>query len=519
MHREALLFPGTAYILAQMPLNLENTLKTGPSGAAESRLRPYLPWIVAGGVAHIIAAWWSLGPHQFDEHFQILEFLSYKLGTTPEKQLPWEFSEQIRPWIQVAFLYELARLDQLVGITDPILMERTFRLVLAGLGFASSLGISFALRGLFRTERFFRWLIIAQCLYWPVVYVHARLSAEALGATVFVFGLYAAMLGNGRLRRIVLSGGLLGVAFMIRFQLGFAIAGLGLYLLLRERWTVTQMLTWIAGFAASVMLCVAVDVWGYGGFVFTPWRYFAVNIMEGRAAEFGLQPVWWYVPEIAAWLVPPFSIAVMAGALWFFVRHRWHVVTWIVVPFLAAHLAVGHKEFRFLFSLVTFVPFFFLLPAERLYESPKRWLRSIGASGTWAYAAVAAVLLLPMTTHTAKLPMRYFMHVNEHHRDGYSPLWKDREPMGLTGLQVYFYRPTDYAPERIDAWGELERASSERPLVFYHLGDELPPAAGAARGRCTAAVRTVPDIAFTVGVAHLISPDLHWTLFECNPAR
>ena len=147
-----------------------------------------------------------------------------------------------------------------------------------------------------------------------------------------------------------------------------------------------------------------------------------------------------------------------------------------------------------------------------------RRLRLAGLSGPWAYATVAVLLLLPMTAHTAKLPARYFVHVSNRYREGYSPMWKEREPMELTGIPVYWYRPTVYSPERIDDWRELERASSTREVVFFHPADDLPPEAGAAQGRCVPRVRTVPEVLFRLGLADLIAADLHWTLFECGPS-
>src|SRR5512133_3566523 len=41
-----------------------------------------------------------------DEHYQILEYMSLKLGITSAADLPWEFRAQARPWLQ-PFLYFL----------------------------------------------------------------------------------------------------------------------------------------------------------------------------------------------------------------------------------------------------------------------------------------------------------------------------------------------------------------------------------------------------------------------------
>jgi hypothetical protein len=47
-----------------------------------------------------VAAWRSKGIWHFDEFFQILEPLNFKLGRVGESSLPWEFRAHIRPWLQ-----------------------------------------------------------------------------------------------------------------------------------------------------------------------------------------------------------------------------------------------------------------------------------------------------------------------------------------------------------------------------------------------------------------------------------
>ena len=49
---------------------------------------------------YIITAFFSVGYHQLDEHYQILEFANYKLGLTYPGYLAWEFDAHIRPSLQ-----------------------------------------------------------------------------------------------------------------------------------------------------------------------------------------------------------------------------------------------------------------------------------------------------------------------------------------------------------------------------------------------------------------------------------
>src|ERR1700755_2465182 len=63
--------------------------------------------ILAGIV--LVTAWFSELFYFPDEHYQVLEFMSYKLGITPAADLPWEFSARIRPWFQPLVYFLIAK--------------------------------------------------------------------------------------------------------------------------------------------------------------------------------------------------------------------------------------------------------------------------------------------------------------------------------------------------------------------------------------------------------------------------
>jgi len=484
-----------------------------------SRDRQIAIWVAIGVVVHLTAAWFSLGSHHVDEHFQILEFLNYKLGGTPGSALPWEFPAHIRPWIQIWFMLGIVRFDHAFGITDPIAIERTFRLLFSVLGLASGLLLATNARPLLRNERSYRWLIIAQVLYWPLVYMHARISSEALGTTLLLFGLCATLAKSKRLYLTAIGGCLLGFALMVRFQLAFSVAGLAAYLVLIERGQARRLLVWIAALAFAMAVGVACDAWGYGEIVFTPLRYFKANILEGRATHWGVHPVWWYFPKIILWLLPPFSLMILGGAGWFFLTLRKHAFTWVTLPLLLGHMAVSHKETRFLFPLLPFAPIFFLTLVERLGAAKSAALRAVAGRATGAYAVCGAIVLAPMTFRPPTLQTRYWLYVHDVIGDNYAPLWWHLEPMELAKLPVYYYRPRNYKPQRIHSFAELAARSSTAEVMFYWDDVELPADAGALNGRCRRIFCTVPELALRYHVDRIIDDDAKQALFMCGPDK
>jgi hypothetical protein len=57
-------------------------------------------WLLVSLALHLLAAIFSTGYQNSDEHFQILEFLNAFLGRTPVATLPIEYARMIRPWFQ-----------------------------------------------------------------------------------------------------------------------------------------------------------------------------------------------------------------------------------------------------------------------------------------------------------------------------------------------------------------------------------------------------------------------------------
>ena len=97
---------------------------------------------VVSFVVHILSAWFNEGFHQFDEHFQIIEFASYKRGGTPIEALPWEFSARIRPAMQPAIAFAVFEAMNSIGVYQPFRAMFILRLISALLGLATALAIT-----------------------------------------------------------------------------------------------------------------------------------------------------------------------------------------------------------------------------------------------------------------------------------------------------------------------------------------------------------------------------------------
>ena len=125
-------------------------------------------------LTHLICSYCSVGYHSSDEYFQILEFLSFKLGKTPQADLPVEFAEQMRPWLQPAFYYGLVRGMQGLGIQTPAIWVGGFRLFCSLVGWMSLVLMGACSRFWFKNLRAQKFCLAAIGLLWFLPALHAR---------------------------------------------------------------------------------------------------------------------------------------------------------------------------------------------------------------------------------------------------------------------------------------------------------------------------------------------------------
>lgn len=365
-----------------------------------------------GMAVYTLTAWRSEGYHHPDEYFQILEFANYRLGRTPADGLPWEFEAQIRPGLQPMLAFASIRVAEAAGVDNPFTQAFLLRLLSGWLClWLFFLWAKFLEK---RNPNWGNWLRLAAVLLWFVPYLSVRFSSENWAGLSFGFGLLLLLtagkgrgsaranptpgpsLGGGGRRssltseeekdniegvfatsplpigggvesragllqlQLVIAGFLLALSFFFRFQMGFALAGLGAWWVFQSWKPGTRVLTpqWTSlaallfGGALAAALGIWADVWLYGKPVFTAFKYFYANIVQDVAASWGTSPGWYYPVETLLTAVPPVSLVLLTllgFGLW---HERKSALVWCLVPFLLAHTAVGHKELRFVFPML-----------------------------------------------------------------------------------------------------------------------------------------------------------------------
>jgi len=314
--------------------------------------------LVAGLVVQIVSAINAIGYWHPDQQHSIIEFATYKLGITPPELMAREFPEQVRQTLQVYVFLVFYELMGWLHLDDAYTAHTILRVLVSLLNFMLFNYIILRTFGDARKITRYTVLLLAN-FSWAFPYVRTQFSSESLGGFTYFLAIVLYLeLGRRTMStwRASLVGLVLSLAFFFRFQMGFAMIGLGLWLMFLEKTPVRLLAAMTAGFLAGTAFNVFLDSLYYGHFIFTPYKYWDINITQGRATG-KPNSVWNYVGVLSLLLTfPPLSFVLLfflGRGLYEKLRDPYSLS---VIFFLAVHAVVPHKEPRFLFPVLGVLP-------------------------------------------------------------------------------------------------------------------------------------------------------------------
>jgi len=417
------------------------------------------------GLVTVITAWFSDLFYFPDEHFQVLEFMAHKMGVTQASALPWEFQQRIRPWFQPAVYYAIAQPLRSLGIADLFTLSFILRLLTGLFSLAALAAFARALLPTLNSDDEKRFSLRYLPLFGFLPYLFVRTSSETFSAALIAFAV-AAVLNDRSPRRMMLAGLLCGLAFEARYQT--ALMGLGLFawaaIICRAR--LHPLVAFIFGGLVALGVGGLCDRWGYGAWVFPPFDYFNVNIMQGVAAKtFGREPVFAYLYLLPATAFFAITLVVMFAMFAMWVRNPSHAVTWASLPFVLLHVLVAHKEARFLFPLAilaTSFPVLGFASLPRIWSWRHSWAAKAITAMSLAFMAYLAVYPFGVRPH---MPMAKYLYENN--------------PGPVLSFTPAFtsypmYAPADYQPRQVTR-SQLDAELTEGPVMFLSDTPTLPP--------------------------------------------
>ncbi len=313
-------------------------------------------YYLLGLFVFITTAIFSVGFHHPDEYFQILEFASYKLGNTPSNSLAWEFADRIRPTLQPTIAFLALKLFNTIGLINPFTISLILRLITALLAWLVISKISHLLLNQFKTT-IAQTVFVFSCFFlWYVPYTFVRFSSENYSALFFLLGIYILLKQTNSNQNILLPWFLIGVmfgcSFYFRFQMAFAILGVGIWLVFFYKISLKKITALTIAFLIICIANTCIDTWFYNEFVITPWRYFASNIIDNKASNWGVTPCWFYITGFLQQAAPPLSLALLLFIIVGILQNKTHFFSIAFLVFIIGHSIIGHKEMRFMYPII-----------------------------------------------------------------------------------------------------------------------------------------------------------------------
>jgi phosphatidylinositol glycan class B len=472
-----------------------------------------------GLVLILLAAVWSDGFHQSDEHFQTLEFAGWKLGRTPVSDLPWEFGARMRAWLQPALYVAVVRALEAAGMRDPFHQAFVLRLVSGLLAWAALVALTRAAWLLVPGDGPRRWSVRLTWLAFFTPYLAVRTSSESLATSCLVLGLVALVTSLGGRTRpppglLLAAGALFGLAFELRYAVGVMIAGALLWAVFPGGLRMRALAAIALAATAVLALGMLIDRWGYGEWTIPALNYVRINLGQGVAERFGTRPFYGYALLVAKSAVAPVLLPLALGAAVSWLRWPTHPLTAAAAPLVLAHGLIAHKELRFLFPTAPLLPTFLVLAVVRADGTWPSWLASRLPRMLGAVLLTLNVVGLVLLTLTATRPQIGFQrYAWRRNPESFKALILTAEtPWHHGRLPMHFYRPRSLELRHV-----ARLSGAEGPAPFFVVADAFdePAAAGLA---CRALYRPYPPR--LEALVRRLAPRLRaWSLHRCRGVK
>ncbi len=372
--------------------------ETAERGRVSRGDRLPLALLVIAAVPRLVAAVFARGYGMHDDHFFVIEVAQrWREGHRDWLGDPSSYHGLLYPGLHWALFGGLER----IGVTDPQTKMLVVRLLHAGwslltvvYGYRTALALSDA-----RKARICGLLL---ALLWFLPWTSVRNLPETFCHPLLAVAAYRlAGAPSPKRRDLVVAGGLMGLAFVVRFQTAVATAAIAVVLLAQRRPRAV-----LAFGGAAVLFAVAtlgvIDGIGYGRPFSSLLAYVAYNASASNVARFPKGPWYQYAGLLAGALVPPLSVLL----LWGFIRswRRAPLLFWPAVAFLAVHSAYPNKQERFILPVLPFLLVLAMVGWEDFADCSRFWrARPRLAQAVWlAFLAVDLPLLVVQSTTYSK---------------------------------------------------------------------------------------------------------------------
>jgi len=319
--------------------------------------RPLLSILAAALAVRLLSVIWSEGFIHSDDHFDTIAVAWDWLhgGWWGEDgYLRWkhQLSDTIGRFpLYTLLLWAEMKFCQSLGITSLSTMMYVIRFLHAAISLLPVWAIFEITR---RVTGSTRWAIaggLVAGFHFALPFLGVRNLIEMVGGSLWVVALlfFYRYRNDSKIKWLYLAGFMTGLAWMIRFQLAFAVVPVPFIL-----WWETRQLRPALHYSISVGIMILIaaitDYWLLGKFGASSLAYLSMN--AGYGALYKTIPML-YPVLLLLLLVPPFSLVILyaAGRPSFVKRHL--ILVGSTVSFVVIHWLHPHQQERFIFPVLT----------------------------------------------------------------------------------------------------------------------------------------------------------------------
>jgi GPI mannosyltransferase 3 len=412
--------------------------------------------IIVACIIYSVTAYFSTGYLHADEHYQIIEFAGLLDGTNQTSDLAWEYNARIRPAIQPVLAHVIFQSCDFLGISSPLDKALVLRLLMAALAIMAIFFFSKAFLQ-FIDPRYKKIFLVLSYFLWFLPMIMVRFSSENWSGIFFLLALSVAIKKETSSKSSLLIGLFLGLSFIGRFQIAFAIFGFILWLLIIQRKSAKQLLVMMSSFSLVAFAGFLLDSGFYGQFTSTFINTFLENVLVGEIKEFGASPWYNYFYLILKDSFFPIGIVILLSLFYLVYRKPKNILVWVILPFLIGHILFEHKELRFLFPLAPLIPAVIIMSFE-LFNAP--------FSKPILFKSLRGALMALLVINSIGLLVACFKPAGA----GRIHVIEKVEELSQQGpVQVYFLNDQNpYKP-----WGLNTHFYKTHEITFQEIGTEL----------------------------------------------
>jgi len=417
----------------------------------------------------LLCCFFSEGYHHFDEHFQILEFAGSRLNITTADDLPWEFHHQMRSTIQPTIAIAVYKLMQIIGVSDPFLVALMLRILSALLAFSTIWLLYKNFSKEITDIKLKSWFILFSFFLWFVIYNGVRFSSENWSGALFsvAFSLFF-LVKNRSSTFYFLVGVVLGLSFLFKYQAGLLITGFMSWIIFVKKEKMLNTSFLISGIICMFILGILVDKWFYGEWTITAWNYFNQNLLLDKVSSFGTEPWWWYIQKFIIQGAPPLSIIFTISLFILITFKTRSPITWSLLPFLIFHFIVGHKELRFLFPIIYFLPIILIKAIEIIQLrfisrfASKKYLRIIITICLVVNFIFLSIVIFRPADHQIAL----YRSIYRNYKNPTNLYYISKNPY-MRVLDIKFYKRNNLEIKRFDMDKKMNLQNDSTSLIVY----------------------------------------------------